>query len=138
MSAEYVVAHGNPQVILCERGIRTFETATRNTCDISAVPVLNEVTHLPVIVDPSHATGQRDLVLPMGVAAIAAGADGLMVEMQPRPDAALSDAAQTIDAATLRTLAIQARSVRAALLAAPTPDDAPIPHPAEQPAAHLG
>ena len=82
------------------------------------MPLLARLTHLPVIVDPSHATGRRELVAPMGVAAIAAGADGLMVEMHPRPDEALSDAAQTIDAATLRALATQAHSVRAALLAA--------------------
>ena len=93
------------------------------------MPLLARLTHLPVIVDPSHATGQRDLVLPMGVAAIAAGADGLMVEMHPRPDAALSDAAQTIDADTLRALASQTHAVRAALLASHD-DSAPAPHPA--------
>ncbi len=137
LAAEYILAEGNAHVVLCERGIRGFDTHTRNVLDLACVPLLARLTHLPVIVDPSHATGQRDLVLPMGVAAIAAGADGLMVEMQPRPDAALSDAAQTIDPATLHTLATQARSVRAALLAAHTPDDAPN-HPAEQPAARLG
>src|SRR5207248_8895129 len=79
MSAEYVVAHGNSQVMLCERGIRTFETATRNTCDISAVPVLNEMTHLPVIIDPSHATGKRSLVPELAKAAVAIGADGMLV-----------------------------------------------------------
>ncbi len=85
MSAEYVVAHGNPQVILCERGIRTFETATRNTCDIGAVPVLNELTHLPVIVDPSHAAGKRSLVPALSRAAVAAGADGLDRGSPPVP-----------------------------------------------------
>ena len=96
MSAEYIVAHGNPNVILCERGIRTFETATRNTCDISAVPVLNELTHLPVIVDPSHATGKRSLVPPLARAAVAIGADGLMVEVHPHPEKAVSDGAQSL------------------------------------------
>src|SRR5271168_390901 len=97
MSAEYVVAHGNPQVILCERGIRTFETATRNTCDIVAVPVLNELSHLPVILDPSHATGKRSLVPALARAAVAIGADGLLVEMHPAPEKAMSDGAQSLD-----------------------------------------
>jgi 3-deoxy-7-phosphoheptulonate synthase len=97
MSAEYVVAHGNPRVILCERGIRTFETATRNTCDITAVAVLNELTHLPVILDPSHATGKRSLVPALARAAVAIGADGLLVEIHPHPEKALSDGAQSLD-----------------------------------------
>src|SRR5580692_10431455 len=97
MSAEYVVAHGNPNVILCERGIRTFETATRNTCDIAAVAVLNELTHLPVILDPSHATGKRSLVPALARAAVAIGADGLIVEMHPHPEKAMSDGAQSLD-----------------------------------------
>ncbi len=97
MSAEYIVAHGNPNVILCERGIRTFETATRNTCDIAAVPVLNELTHLPVIVDPSHATGKRSLVPALSRAAVAIGADGLIVEVHPCPGKAISDGAQSLD-----------------------------------------
>ncbi|MDP2999716.1 MAG: 3-deoxy-7-phosphoheptulonate synthase [Bryobacterales bacterium] len=96
MSAEYIVAHGNPNVILCERGIRTFETATRNTCDIAAVAVLNELTHLPVILDPSHATGKRSLVPPLSRAAVAIGADGLMVEVHPHPEKAVSDGAQSL------------------------------------------
>ncbi len=96
MSAEYVVAHGNPNVMLCERGIRTFETATRNTCDISAVPVLNELTHLPVILDPSHATGKRSLVPALARAAVAIGADGLIVEVHPCPEKAVSDGAQSL------------------------------------------
>jgi 3-deoxy-7-phosphoheptulonate synthase len=96
MSAEYIVAHGNPQVMLCERGIRTFETATRNTCDISAVPVLNELTHLPVILDPSHATGKRSLVPPLAKAAVAVGADGMIVEVHPCPEKAVSDGAQSL------------------------------------------
>ncbi len=96
MSAEYIVAHGNPNVILCERGIRTFETATRNTCDISAVPVLNELTHLPVILDPSHATGKRSLVPALARAGVAVGADGLIVEVHPCPEKAISDGAQSL------------------------------------------
>jgi len=96
MSAEYIVAHGNPNVILCERGIRTFETETRNTCDIAAVAVLNELTHLPVVVDPSHATGRRSLVPPLARAAVAIGADGLLVEVHPHPERAFSDGAQSL------------------------------------------
>jgi 3-deoxy-7-phosphoheptulonate synthase len=96
MSAEYIVAHGNPNVILCERGIRTFETATRNTCDITAVPVLNELTHLPVVLDPSHATGKRSLVPALSRAGVAIGADGLIVEVHPCPEKAVSDGAQSL------------------------------------------
>jgi 3-deoxy-7-phosphoheptulonate synthase len=96
MSGEYIVAHGNPQVMFCERGIRTFETATRNTCDISAVPVLNELTHLPVIVDPSHAAGRRSIVPALARAAMAIGADGIIVEVHPCPEKALSDGAQSL------------------------------------------
>jgi len=97
MSAEYITAHGNPNVVLCERGIRTFETATRNTCDISSIPVLNELTHLPVVLDPSHATGKRSLVPALSRAAVAIGADGLLVEVHPAPEKALSDGAQSLD-----------------------------------------
>src|SRR5271154_5849876 len=96
MSAEYVVAHGNPNVILCERGIRTFETVTRNTCDIAAVAALNELTHLPVILDPSHATGKRSLVPALARAGVAIGADGLIVEVHPCPEKAISDGAQSL------------------------------------------
>lgn len=96
MSAEYITAHGNSSVILCERGIRTFEPATRNTCDIAAVPLLNELTHLPVIIDPSHATGKRSLIAPLVRAAAAIGADGVMVEVHPCPERALSDGAQSL------------------------------------------
>ncbi len=96
MSAEYIVAHGNPNVILCERGIRTFETATRNTFDIAAVPALNEVTHLPIILDPSHATGKRSLGPPLCKAAVAVGADGIIVEMHPNPSKAVSDGPQSL------------------------------------------
>jgi 3-deoxy-7-phosphoheptulonate synthase len=114
LAAEYILAEGNPNVILCERGIRSFDTMTRNVLDLNCVPLLASLTHLPILVDPSHATGIRDLVLPMGVAAIAAGADGLIVEMHPRPDEALSDGEQSIDPATLRRLVHQSRVVRAA------------------------
>ena len=96
MSAEYLVAHGNSNVLLCERGIRTFETATRNTCDISAVPVLNELTHLPVILDPSHAAGKRSLIPALSRAGVAIGADGLIVEVHPCPEKAVSDGAQSL------------------------------------------
>lgn len=115
LAAEYVLAEGNPNVILCERGIRAFDPQTRNVLDLACVPLLAELTHLPVIVDPSHATGKRDLVLSMGLAAIAAGADGLIVEMHPRPDEALSDGDQSIDPATLRRLVHQGRVVHTAL-----------------------
>ncbi len=96
LSAEYILAGGNPNVILCERGIRTFETATRNTLDLSAVPVLREQTHLPIVVDPSHGTGQWQYVQPMALASVAAGADGLIIEVHPKPEEALSDGAQSL------------------------------------------
>ena len=96
MSAEYVLAEGNPDVILCERGIRTFETATRNTLDLSAVPVVKQLSHLPIIVDPSHGVGIRDKVAPMALAAVACGADGLMIEAHPNPPEALSDGPQSL------------------------------------------
>ena len=96
LSAEYVVSHGNPHVILCERGIRTFETATRNTFDIGAVPVLRELTHLPVVLDPAHATGKSSLIPPLARASVAVGADGLMVEVHPCPEEAYSDGAQSL------------------------------------------
>ncbi|MEW5992316.1 MAG: 3-deoxy-7-phosphoheptulonate synthase [Chloroflexota bacterium] len=97
MAAEYIVAAGNPNVILCERGIRTFETYTRNTLDLSAVPLLHHLTHLPVIVDPSHATGKRWLVKPLAIGGVAVGADGVMVEVHPTPEEALSDAEQQLN-----------------------------------------
>lgn len=96
MSAEYIMSGGNHQVILCERGIRTFERYTRNTLDISAIPVVKKLSHLPVIADPSHGTGIRDQVIPMARAAVAAGADGLLVEVHHDPDRALSDGAQSL------------------------------------------
>lgn len=96
LSAEYILSQGNPDVILCERGIRTFETAVRNTLDLSVVPLLSELTHLPVIVDPSHATGKRSLINSMSKASIAAGADGLMIEVHPCPECALSDGEESL------------------------------------------
>ncbi len=96
LAAEYVMTSGNPDVILCERGIRTFETDTRNTLDVAAIPVLRRETHLPVIVDPSHAAGRADLVTPLACAAVAAGADGFIVEVHPRPEAAWSDGEQSL------------------------------------------
>ncbi len=109
MSAEYIVGHGNPEVILCERGIRTFETATRNTCDIAAIPVLNELTHLPVILDPSHATGKRSLVAAVARAGVAIGADGLIVEVHPAPEKAISDGAQSLDLAQFQRMMLELR-----------------------------
>src|SRR5262245_31213639 len=96
LSAEYILAGGNSQVVLCERGIRTFENATRNTLDISAIPVVKKLSHLPIVVDPSHGTGRRDKVIPMARAAIAAGADGLLIEVHNNPEKALSDGAQSL------------------------------------------
>jgi 3-deoxy-7-phosphoheptulonate synthase len=96
LSAEYILAEGNPDVILCERGIRSFDQATRNLFDISAVPVVHAASHLPIVADPSHGTGHRDMVIPMARAAVAAGADGLLVEVHPNPDRALSDGAQSL------------------------------------------
>lgn len=96
MSAEYIASQGNGKIILCERGIRTFETATRNTLDLSAVPLLKQLSHLPVVVDPSHGTGHWDLVTPMALAAVACGADGIMVEVHPHPEKALSDGSQSL------------------------------------------
>jgi 3-deoxy-7-phosphoheptulonate synthase len=115
LAAEYVLAGGNGQVILCERGIRTFEPSTRNTLDLSAVPVLKARTHLPVVVDPSHATGQRALVPPMALAAVAAGADGLLVEVHPTPETARCDGAQSLTPAQLTELMVRVRAVAAAV-----------------------
>ncbi|HEX9024303.1 MAG TPA: 3-deoxy-7-phosphoheptulonate synthase, partial [Geobacteraceae bacterium] len=95
-AAEYILAEGNGQVILCERGIRTFETATRNTLDLAVVPLIKELSHLPVMVDPSHATGRRSLVPPLAKAAFVAGAHGIIVEVHPEPEKALSDGAQSL------------------------------------------
>jgi len=102
--AEYILNEGNPDVILCERGIRTFEQMTRNTLDISAAPIIHQISHLPVIIDPSHGTGTRSLVEPMAKAAIAAGADGLMIEVHPYPDEALCDGAQSLSPEEFQSL----------------------------------
>ena len=115
MSAEYIMAGGNEQVILCERGIRTFETYTRNTLDLSAVPMLRELTHLPVVVDPSHATGKASLVPPMAVAAAAAGADGLMIEVHNDPPHALCDGAQSLTPERFEEVMRRVSAVREAL-----------------------
>jgi 3-deoxy-7-phosphoheptulonate synthase len=104
LAAEYVMAQGNPDVILCERGIRTFEPSTRNTLDVSAVPVIQKLSHLPVFVDPSHAAGKRDFVAALSLAGVAAGADGLMIEVHPNPDHALSDGAQSLTFAQFAAL----------------------------------
>lgn len=96
MAAEYVLSHGNTRVMLCERGIRTFETETRNTADINAIPALKRLTHLPVVFDPSHATGKWEYVEPLALAGIAAGADGLIIEVHPEPDKAVSDGRQSL------------------------------------------
>ncbi len=104
LAAEYVLVEGNPNVILCERGIKTFETATRNTLDLNAVPILKAQTHLPVLVDPSHGTGRRDAVIPMARAAVAAGADGIIVEVHPDPARALSDGDQSLTLGGFRRL----------------------------------
>src|ERR1700761_4091632 len=118
MAAEYIVKEGNSEVILCERGIKTFETATRFTLDIGAVPVLKQETHLPVIVDPSHPAGRRDLVLPLARAAVAAGADGIIVEVHPRPEEALCDAAQQIPTSEFRDFSDEIRAL-ASLMGSP-------------------
>lgn len=115
MSAEYILSNGNYNVILCERGIRTFERITRNTCDIAAVPMLKSLTHLPVIVDPSHATGERHLVGPVSLAAIAAGADGLIVEIHPNPDKALCDGHQSLSLEQFSKLMAQVKTVAGAV-----------------------
>ena len=115
MSAEYIMSEGNEKVILCERGIRTFETYTRNTLDLSAVSVLHELTHLPVVVDPSHATGKAKLVPPMAVAAAAAGADGIMVEVHNNPSCALCDGAQSLTPAQFEQLNQKIQKVREAI-----------------------
>ncbi len=116
MSAEYIMSEGNENVILCERGIRTFETYTRNTLDLSAVPVLHNLTHLPVVVDPSHATGRASLVAPMAAAAVASGADGIMVEVHNNPACALCDGAQSLTPDQFRELAARLRRIREAIV----------------------
>jgi len=111
MAAEYILSHGNRRVILCERGIRTFETSTRNTTDINAVPVLKSLTHLPVILDPSHSTGRWEYVIPVARAAVAAGADGLIIEVHPNPAEALSDGGQSLKPEKFAALVTQVRAI---------------------------
>ncbi|MFC1568463.1 3-deoxy-7-phosphoheptulonate synthase [Candidatus Margulisiibacteriota bacterium] len=111
MSAEYIISEGNKNIVLCERGIRTFETATRNTLDLNAVPVIKKLTHLPVIVDPSHGTGEWDLVPAMALASIAAGADGLMIEVHPNPAEAFSDGSQSLKPDTFASLMKELKQV---------------------------
>ncbi|MBV9083831.1 MAG: 3-deoxy-7-phosphoheptulonate synthase, partial [Acidobacteriaceae bacterium] len=115
LSAEYIMSGGNYEVLLCERGIRTFETSTRNTMDIAAMPVLKRLTHLPVIADPSHGTGRREYVVPMSRAAVAAGADGLIVEVHHDPDHAISDGAQTLRPDQFCEMMQQVRAIAAAI-----------------------
>lgn len=115
MSAEYIMSRGNHQVILCERGIRTFETATRNTLDLSAVPLLKKLTHLPVVVDPSHGVGKWDLVSPMAKAAVAAGADGLLIEVHTNPEEAMSDGEQSLKTDAFEKLMEELKPVAAAV-----------------------
>jgi 3-deoxy-7-phosphoheptulonate synthase len=115
LAAEYVMSGGNYNVVLCERGIRTFETATRNTMDVSAIPVVKKLSHLPIIGDPSHGTGRRDMVLPLARAAVAAGADGLIVEVHPDPDHALSDGAQTLTPRQFAEMMQQVRAIATAV-----------------------
>ena len=115
LSAEYILAGGNYDVILCERGIRTFETYTRNTMDISAIPVVKKLSHLPIVADPSHGTGRRDKVAPMARAAVAAGGDGLLIEVHPDPERALSDGAQSLFPEQFEDLMRQLRMIAPAV-----------------------
>jgi 3-deoxy-7-phosphoheptulonate synthase len=119
MSAEYVMAHGNPDVVLCERGIRSFDTSTRFTLDLNAVPLVKELSHLPIIVDPSHGTGRRSLVSRMAMAGLAAGADGLILEAHPDPDRALCDRDQTIPMSELASIVVLGKALAATLLHGP-------------------
>jgi 3-deoxy-7-phosphoheptulonate synthase len=115
LSAEYILSRGNPNVILCERGIRTYERATRNTLDISAVPVLKKLSHLPVVIDPSHATGLRELVAPLSKAAVAVGADGVLIEVHPHPEKALCDGPQSLTPDMFDTLVHELRPIAKAV-----------------------
>ena len=115
MSAEYIMSEGNENIILCERGIRTFETYTRNTLDLSAVPVLHEMTHLPIVIDPSHATGKASLVPSMAVAAAACGADGIMIEVHNNPSCALCDGAQSVTPNQFAEINTRVQKVREAI-----------------------
>jgi 3-deoxy-7-phosphoheptulonate synthase len=113
-AAEYIMSEGNQNVILCERGIRTYETATRNTLDISAIPVIKSKSHLPIIVDPSHASGKKEYIASLSKAAIAAGADGLMIEVHPNPKEALSDGPQSLDPQEFKVLMEELKMIAAA------------------------
>jgi len=115
MAAEYIAQRGNLDIVLCERGIRTFETATRNTLDVSAIPMMQSLSHLPVIVDPSHASGRRELVVPLARAGIGAGADGVMVDVHPHPEAALVDGPQALDDPAVEELGDACRRLAALL-----------------------
>ncbi|HWZ60869.1 MAG TPA: 3-deoxy-7-phosphoheptulonate synthase, partial [Gemmatimonadaceae bacterium] len=128
LSAEYILAEGNGRVILCERGVRTFDPATRNMFDLTAVPVVQSLSHLPIVADPSHGTGSRDKVIPMARAAVAAGADGILVEVHPNPDRALSDGAQSLFPEQFTQLVVELRQIARAIgrTIARTPDVAPV------------
>jgi 3-deoxy-7-phosphoheptulonate synthase len=115
MAAEYILSHGNRRVILCERGIRTFETSTRNTTDINAIPVLKSLTHLPVFLDPSHSTGKWQYVTAVARAAVAAGADGLIIEVHPKPEEALSDGGQSLKPERFAKLVTEIRGIAEAV-----------------------
>ena len=115
LSAEYLLAEGNQDVILCERGLRGFDSVTRNIFDLSAIPVVHHLSHLPIVADPSHGTGRRDMVIPMARAAVAAGADGLLIEVHPTPERALSDGVQSLDPAQFATLMREARVIAEAI-----------------------
>ncbi|HMI54609.1 MAG TPA: N-acetylneuraminate synthase family protein, partial [Gemmatimonadaceae bacterium] len=115
MSAEYILAEGNGQVILCERGIRSFDPSTRNLFDLTAIPLVQKLSHLPMVADPSHGTGLRDKVIPMARAAVAAGADGVLIEVHPEPDRALSDGAQSLYPDQFMQLVGELRAVAAAI-----------------------
>jgi 3-deoxy-7-phosphoheptulonate synthase len=115
MAAEYIISHGNPDVVLCERGIRSFDNYTRNVLDLGAVVALKQLTHLPVIVDPSHAVGKRELVAPLAKAAVACGADGLIVECHPQPEKSVSDARQALSLPDMVDLVASLRAVAAAV-----------------------
>jgi 3-deoxy-7-phosphoheptulonate synthase len=115
LSAEYILAEGNDQVILCERGVRSFDPAARNMFDLTAIPIVHKLSHLPIVADPSHGTGLRDKVTPMARAAVAAGADGIIVEMHPDPDRALSDGGQSLFPEQLSELIVQLRAVANAI-----------------------
>lgn len=115
LAAEYILAQGNSQLMLCERGIRTFETYTRNTFDVSSIPIIEKVSHLPIIADPSHGTGKWYLVTPMALAAVAAGADGIMVEVHPNPDSALKDGAQSLTFDNFSSLMAQLKPIAEAV-----------------------